>query len=86
MQRTKDILPPTVMDQIRLWEYEGERMEATVGWIMKDFSGPNEYRELLAYAENLGVLVWNDEGRREFFVDRLDQITAYLKRKAKPRE
>ncbi|KAF2500515.1 transcription factor Tfb2 [Lophium mytilinum] len=85
MQKNNPVLPPTVMDQIRLWEYEGERIEATHGHLMKDFSSEKEYQDTLGYAESLGVLTWKSDQKRVFFVDRLEQISAYLVSKKEKR-
>lgn len=82
MRKTVPYLPPTVMDQVRLWEYEGERVETTNGYLMKEFSGPQEYNELVKYAENLGVLVWRDDDKRRFFINDIEQIQIKLKRDA----
>lgn len=81
MQKQRPFLPPTVMDQIRLWEYEGERVETSDGFLMKDFASDHEYREVSKYAESLGVLVWKNDSKRVFFADRVDQISAFLKKK-----
>lgn len=85
MQKNNPFLPPTVMDQIRLWEYEGERVETTNGFLMKEFSSEAEYRDLAGYAESLGVLQWKNDARRIFFVDRVEQISSYLGRRRGPR-
>lgn len=82
MQKNTPFLPPTVMDQIRLWEYEGERVETTNGYLMREFSSEAEYRDLLGYAEALGVLVWRNDAKRMFFIDQIEQIQSYLKKKA----
>ena len=78
MQKTTPFLPPTVADQIKLWEFEGERVQTTTGFLMRDFSSENEYRDVLSYAESLGVLVWQNDEKRLFFVDRVEQISLYL--------
>jgi len=83
MLTSNPVLPPTVMDQIRLWEYEGERMECTNGFLMKDFSSVDEYLDIVKYAESLGVLVWRNDGNRMFFADRVDQISMYMSNKKK---
>lgn len=83
MQKTTQVLPPTVMDQIRLWEYEGERVECTNGFLMKDFASDGDYRDLVGYAESLGVLVWKNDDRRLLFVERVDQIGLYLNNRKK---
>ncbi|KAF2178883.1 transcription factor Tfb2 [Zopfia rhizophila CBS 207.26] len=86
MQKNSPVLPPTVMDQIRLWEYEGERVETHNGFLMKDFGSESEFRELLEYAESLGVLVWKNEEKRVFFVDRVEQISLYLNNKKRTQD
>ena len=77
---------PTVVDQIKLWEYEGERVETTDGYLMKDFGSEAEYRELVNYADSLGILKWRDDKNRRFFIDRMDQMKAYLSRQQQTRQ
>ncbi|KAG9192948.1 RNA polymerase II transcription factor B subunit 2 [Alternaria panax] len=86
MQKTVPYIPPTVMDQIRLWEYEGERVETTTGYLMREFGSDAEYRDVLGYASALGVLVWQNDGGRCFFVSQVEQISAYLRKKKESRE
>jgi transcription initiation factor TFIIH subunit 4 len=81
MQKNKTFIPPTVMDQIRLWEYEGERVETTAGYLMREFGSQAEYADVLNYADALGVLVWKNDEKRTFFVSHVEQISAYLKKK-----
>ena len=81
MQKSNPPLPPTVMDQIRLWEYEGERVEVTNGYLMREFGSEAEYRDVLGYAEALGVLVWKSDAGRCFFVSHVEQISGYLRKK-----
>ncbi|RYN42123.1 RNA polymerase II transcription factor B subunit 2 [Alternaria arborescens] len=86
MQKTVPYIPPTVMDQIRLWEYEGERVETTTGYLMREFGSDAEYRDVLGYASALGVLVWQNDAGRCFFVSHVEQISAYLRKKKESRE
>jgi transcription initiation factor TFIIH subunit 4 len=81
MQKNNPPLPPTVTDQIRLWEYEGERVEVTSGYLMREFGSEGEYRDVLEYAEALGVLVWRNDANRCFFVSHVEQISGYLRKK-----
>jgi transcription initiation factor TFIIH subunit 4 len=81
MQKNNPPLPPTVTDQIRLWEYEGERVEVTNGYLMREFGSEGEYRDVLEYAEALGVLVWRNDANRCFFVSHVEQISGYLRKK-----
>jgi len=76
-------LPPTVMDQIRLWQMEQDRMVDSPGFLMKDFSGEEEYRRNRDYARDLAVLIWWSDARRCFFVSRIEQLAAFAKNQAK---
>lgn len=78
------VLPATVVDQIRLWQIEGERMKATTGFLFKDFISAAEFEAPCQYAEEIGVLVWKNEARRMFFVTRHEQIASFLK--SRPRK
>ncbi|MCJ1484343.1 RNA polymerase II transcription factor B 52 kDa subunit [Schaereria dolodes] len=83
MRKNNPILPPTVVDQIRLWQIEGERMKATAGFLFKDFVNASEFEGVCKYAEEIGVLAWKNESRRMFFVTRHEQVAAYLRNKQK---
>ncbi|KAL3956203.1 hypothetical protein ACCO45_009049 [Purpureocillium lilacinum] len=54
----KPVLPPTVVDQIRLWQLENERMKTTSGFLFRDFDDHKEFLETARFAEEIGVLVW----------------------------
>ncbi|KAL3427744.1 RNA polymerase II transcription factor B subunit 2 [Phlyctema vagabunda] len=74
------VLPPTVVDQIRLWQIENERMKATPGFLFRDFDGgQKEYEGCVRYADEIGVLVWKSDAKRMFFVTRLEQVRDYIK-------
>ncbi|RDL41889.1 Uncharacterized protein BP5553_01868 [Venustampulla echinocandica] len=73
------VLPPTVVDQIRLWQIENERMKATPGFLFKDFESQKEYDGCVKYADEIGVLVWKNDGKRMFFVNRMEQLRDYIK-------
>ena len=75
------ILPPTVVDQIRLWQLERDRVKATPGFLFKDFVSLAEYEAPCRYAEEIGVLLWKSDRRRMFFVTRHEQVAAFLRRK-----
>ena len=78
MAKNQLILPPTVVDQIRLWQLEGDRMKATPGYLFKEFHTQADYEAPCKYAEEIGVLVWKHDGKRVFFVTRHEQVAAYL--------
>lgn len=86
MQKNNPVLPPTVVDQIRLWQIEGDRMTTTYGMLLKDFSSLAEYEDKLNYAESLGVVTWKSDAKRCFWVSRAEQMIAYMKSKAQTKE
>ncbi|KAI9044222.1 TFIIH/NER complex subunit TFB2 [Aspergillus affinis] len=73
------VLPPTVVDQIRLWQLERDRVKATPGFLFKDFVSLAEYESPCRYAEEIGVLVWKSDRKRMFFVTRHEQVAAFLR-------
>ncbi|GMG10177.1 unnamed protein product [Aspergillus oryzae var. brunneus] len=73
------VLPPTVTDQIRLWQLERDRVKATPGFLFKDFVSLAEYEAPCRYAEEIGVLVWKSDRKRMFFVTRHEQVAAFLR-------
>ncbi|KAF2997606.1 RNA polymerase II transcription factor B 52 kDa subunit [Curvularia kusanoi] len=85
MQKNKTFIPPTVMDQIRLWEYEGERVETENGYLMREFNSQAEYNDVKKYADSCGVLRWSNDEKRLFFITHLEQVSAYLHSKKGPR-
>jgi transcription initiation factor TFIIH subunit 4 len=79
LQKGLAVLPPTVVDQIRLWQIENERMKATAGFLFKEFGGEEEYRETVGYADSMGVLVWRNDARRIFFANRHEALRDFIK-------
>jgi transcription initiation factor TFIIH subunit 4 len=79
LRHATPILPPTVVDQIRLWQLEGERMTTHNGFLIKDVGGPEDYDRAVRYAEALGVLKKEFKNKGWFFVSRMDQMSAYFK-------
>ncbi|KAK3332202.1 transcription factor Tfb2-domain-containing protein [Cercophora scortea] len=77
------VLPPTVVDQIRLWQLENERMHTTAGFLFKDFDSLEEYQALSSYAEEIGTLIWKSDRKQMFFVSKFEQIRDYLKSRKK---
>lgn len=77
-------LPPTVVDQIRLWQIEGERMTSWQGFLIKMDPGgtKEEYDKAVKYAEALGVLRKEFRGKGWFFVSRMEQMGAYFRSQA----
>jgi transcription initiation factor TFIIH subunit 4 len=79
LRHAMPILPPTVVDQIRLWQLEGERMTTHSGFLIKDVGSSEDYEKAVRYAEALGVLKKEFKNKGWFFVSRMDQMSAYFK-------
>lgn len=87
MRKQLPLLPPTVVDQIRLWELEKNRLKATPGYLFRDFAKGEEFEEALQYAKDIGVLVYDNLAKRMFFVstEGVSLMTAFIKRKSEER-
>ena len=72
------VQPPTVVDQIRLWQIENERMKTTGGFLFKDFDDVREYEACAGYASEIGVCVWRSDRRCMFFESKHEQIRDFL--------
>lgn len=81
------LLPPTVVDQIRLWELEKDRLKATSGYLFRDFRILAEYEAALQYARDIGVLIYENPGRRMFFTSDAGQtaVANYVRRQSERR-
>ena len=79
MRKTNPVLPPTVVDQIRLWQIEGERMRTTPGYLFKDFDDWQAYDRAVKYAKDVGVLEWKNDARGMFFVNKMEQVASFVK-------
>jgi len=81
LRKNNPVLPPTVVDQIRLWQIEGERMKATPGFLFKELSHA-DFGPVSKYASDLGVLVWKNKEKGTLFVSNYDALAAYIKKRA----
>lgn len=79
------VLPPTVVDQIRLWQLELDRIISFEGSLYSDFENHYEFSLLSSYAQDIGVLIWKDDRKKKFFVSKEgnSQVLDYAKRKLK---
>ncbi|XP_032903382.1 general transcription factor IIH subunit 4-like [Amblyraja radiata] len=58
------VLPPTITDQVRLWELERDRLQFTEGVLYNQFLSQVDFELLRDYARDLGVLVWENPPKR----------------------
>ncbi|EEB05877.1 transcription factor TFIIH complex subunit Tfb2 [Schizosaccharomyces japonicus yFS275] len=68
MRKEIPLLPPTLVDQIYLWELERNRLRATPGILFRDFLTDKDFEKAVQYAKELGVLVWDSSLKRMFFI------------------
>lgn len=84
MKKADPILPPTVVDQIKLWQLEMDRITASPGYLYTNFSTFDEYSVIVSYATELGVVLWHNSTRRQFFVtdEGHHQVLEFVRRKS----
>ncbi|TNM93087.1 general transcription factor IIH subunit 4-like [Takifugu rubripes] len=68
MLRQTPFLPPTITDQIRLWELERDRLQFTEGVLYNQFLSQTDFEVLRDRAKSLGCLVWQDAAHRVMVV------------------
>jgi len=68
-QRGGGALPPTIVDQIKLWQLELDRFRQAPGFLFRDFVSAAQYAAAVQFAQDVGALLWNNERARMFFVD-----------------
>ncbi|ODV64385.1 TFIIH/NER complex subunit TFB2 [Ascoidea rubescens DSM 1968] len=78
------IIPPNVVDQIRLWELELDRIQSSIGYLFKDFSSIQQYLAIKKYSDEIGVLLWSHDNSRRLFVtsEGKQQIADYMMRRS----
>ncbi|RKP09597.1 transcription factor Tfb2-domain-containing protein [Thamnocephalis sphaerospora] len=83
MRKQVPTLPLTVVDQIRLWELEKNRMQPKQGYLYQQFARQQDYDTVLQYAEELGVVLWHSRAKRMLVVtqDGHVQVRAYVQRR-----
>lgn len=82
MLKQKPVLPPTVVDQIRLWEIERDRFKFTEGVLYSQFLSQSDFELLCNYAQDLGVLIFSNPARRVMLVSKggHDDVKRFWKR------
>lgn len=80
-QHKLEVLPPNVVDQIKLWQLELDRIQTFDGYLFKDFKNQSEYDILCNYAQEVGVLIWAEKAKLRFFVTGMAQVADFAGRK-----
>ncbi|TMW50221.1 hypothetical protein DOY81_004722 [Sarcophaga bullata] len=83
--KSKSSLPPTVVDQIKLWEMERNRFTYTEGVVYNQFLSQADFVTLRDYAQSIHVLVWQNERTRTMVVTKNghDDVKKYWKKYSK---
>lgn len=78
-------LPPTVVDQIRLWELERNRLCYSDGVLYSQFLSQADFNVLKEYAHSNGYLIWSHKEKRTMVVEKSghDDVKKFWKRYSK---
>ncbi|XP_068602905.1 general transcription factor IIH subunit 4 [Brachionichthys hirsutus] len=68
MLKQTPVLPPTITDQIRLWELERDRLQFAEGVLYNQFLSQVDFEVLRDRAQGLGCLLWQDVSHRVMVV------------------
>ncbi|XP_061912742.1 general transcription factor IIH subunit 4 [Entelurus aequoreus] len=68
MLKQTPVLPPSITDQIRLWELERDRLQFTEGDVYNNYVSQAIFKLLCDGAEGLDCLVWQDVTHRVMVV------------------
>lgn len=85
IRKCKSLLPPTVVDQIKLWEMEMNRLRFAEGVVYSQFLSSTDYTTLRDFAQSIGGLVWGNERTRTMVVSLSghDDVRRFWKRYSK---
>ncbi|XP_050512211.1 general transcription factor IIH subunit 4 [Diabrotica virgifera virgifera] len=81
----KQPLPPTVVDQIKLWELERNRLTYNEGVLYSQFLSQADFNVLKEYTESNGVLIWCNKEKRTLVINKSahDDVKKFWKRYSK---
>ncbi|KAI5856703.1 transcription factor Tfb2 [Durotheca rogersii] len=82
----KPVLPPVVIDQIRLWQLDTDRAVIKDGYLFKEFDEYKEYKAVVDFADNIGVCAWRNDKKGIFFATKVEQIKDFMKSRRKANE
>ncbi|XP_033912322.3 general transcription factor IIH subunit 4 [Acipenser ruthenus] len=68
MLKQTPVLPPTITDQIALWELERDRLQFSEGVLYNQFLSQVDSEVLRNHAKDLGVLIWENPQNRVMVV------------------
>ncbi|XP_014279328.1 general transcription factor IIH subunit 4 [Halyomorpha halys] len=79
------VIPPTISDQIRLWEKERDRFSFTEGILYSQFLSHSDFSVLRDYASEQNCLIWHCDKRRTMVVTKQghDDVKKFWKKHSK---
>ncbi|XP_029157028.1 general transcription factor IIH subunit 4 [Nylanderia fulva] len=85
IEKGPPILPPTIVDQIKLWENERNRFLFSEGVLYSQFLSQTDFEVLRDHALSIGVLIWQSERKRTMVVTKAghDDVKKFWKRYSK---
>ncbi len=83
MKKTTPILPSTIIDQLKIWDAERNRIKVNQGYLYQQFSRQEDYLDVLQYAKDLGCLEWSLDKKRMLTVtaEGHENVREFVKRK-----
>ncbi|KAI8082830.1 transcription factor TFIIH complex subunit Tfb2 [Halteromyces radiatus] len=83
MRKRIPILPLTVVDQIRLWEMERNRLKASPAYLYHEFNVQNDFDAAERHARDIGVLLWSNPKKRSMVITQAghESVKGYVKRR-----
>ncbi|KAI9347862.1 RNA polymerase II transcription factor B subunit 2 [Pilaira anomala] len=83
MRKKIPLLPLTVVDQIRLWEMERNRLKPTASYLYHEFNVQADFDAAEKFAQELGVLLWSSSTKRTMVISEAghDDVKGFVKRR-----
>ncbi|CEG82506.1 Putative Transcription initiation factor TFIIH subunit 4 [Rhizopus microsporus] len=83
MRKKTPVLPLTVVDQIRLWEMERNRLKPTASYLYHEFNMQADFDAAEKYARDLGVLLWSNNQKRTMAISEAghENVKGFVKRR-----
>ncbi|CAO3620088.1 unnamed protein product [Cunninghamella echinulata] len=83
MRKRTPILPLTVIDQIRLWEMERNRLKTYPAYLYHEFNVQVDFEAAEKHAKDLGVLLWSNPKKRSMVISQAghEGVKGYVKRR-----
>jgi len=75
------VVPGVVVDQIRLWQKDLQRMRTTTAVLYKNFETRELYEQVASYAASLAAILTRNDSKQEFVAISSfhDQIRSHIK-------